>query len=380
MKFSDIIGQDVAKRMLRQSVLNARISHAQLITGPAGFGGLPLAMAYIQYLNCTNRTEEESCGVCPSCVKMQQLAHPDVHYVFPVNKNEKKANESPISDEFIGAWRKTVLATGGYFSEQEWYRAIGLNNKQGIINRAEADEIIRKLSYKSFESEYKAVVIWLPEKINDAIAGALLKILEEPWDKTLFLMVSEAPHRIIDTIISRTQIINLSAIPTEVIADKLKTTFAITSEKAAEIAKVSMGDYLEAVALLNSEDQDSDLLETLRQLLSFAAVRRHLDLFEWAESIAATGREHQKEFLEDGIRVLRECYMINMGVDEVAYSIGNENALCRKIAPFVHSGNVEQLVKEFELAKAHIIQNGNAKIVFTHFALALSKLVYKVKK
>ena len=199
MRFADVIGQEELKAMLRRSVGEGRVSHAQLFTGDSGRGTLPLALAYVQYINCTDRHDGDSCGRCPSCIKMAELVHPDVHFVFPTNTS-RSGSQKPMSDAFLPQWREAVLTTGGYFDEQMWYGRIGLDNQQGLIAKREADEIIRKLSFKAFEAEYKAVVIWLPEKMGVEASNGLLKILEEPWDKTLFLLVSVDAQKLKHTI------------------------------------------------------------------------------------------------------------------------------------------------------------------------------------
>ena len=206
MKFADIIGQQALKRHLAESIDRGRISHAQLFTGAAGTGALPLAIAYAQYLNCPNRKNGDSCGVCPSCQQISQLAHPDVHFVFPVNKQGKKSGEAVLSSDFMPLWREMVADTNGYFTRQMWYDRLDLGKTlQGMISAKEADEIIRRLSFKSFESEYKVMIVWLPEVMNEEAANKILKILEEPWEKTIFLLVSERPDRLLQTILSRTQ-------------------------------------------------------------------------------------------------------------------------------------------------------------------------------
>ena len=206
MRFADITGQRDLVRHLTEGVDRGRVSHAQLFTGAAGTGALPLAIAYAQYLNCTDRHDGDSCGRCPSCVQTAALAHPDVHFVFPVNKQGKKSGETILSGSFMPEWREMVAATGGYFSLQQWYDRLDLGRTlRGMISAREADEIIRSLSFKSFESEYKITIIWQPETMTEDAANKILKILEEPWEKTLFLLVSERPDLLLPTIVSRTQ-------------------------------------------------------------------------------------------------------------------------------------------------------------------------------
>ncbi len=380
MRFSDIIGQNEIKRKLAETVDNGRVSHAQIFTGASGWGTLPLAIAYAQYLNCTNRQNGDSCGECPSCRQIQQLAHPDVHFIFPVNKSPLSSaseKEHPMSDHLIAPWREIVTETTGYFDEAQWYHKIQIGNLQGNINQQDANEILRKLSYKSFESEYKIMIVWLPERMKEGTSNTLLKIIEEPWDKTIFLFVSASPEGIIKTILSRTQSVSLHCIDEEALSKKLASKFSLTDQVAKQISRLSMGDYIRAVGMIESSQSDAENLELLRRLLSFAAVNRHLELLDWVEDIAEIGRENQKIFFQNALRVLRECYMINMNMPEVTYTFGDELELCRKIAPYIHSENFQSIINQFESARSQIVQNGNPKIILSHFALQLSKLVYK---
>lgn len=220
MQFRDIIGQEELKRRLVAGVGAGRVSHAQLFTGAAGSGTLPLAVAYAQYLNCRHRAGGDSCGVCPDCRQIAALAHPDLHLVFPVNKQGKKSGEAVTSDSFLPLLRTVFARSGGYFSPQEWYDALDLGKTlRGAISAREADEIIRKLSFKSFEAEYKVMLVWLPETMNEEAANKILKILEEPWPKTVFLLVSEAPDRLLQTIVSRTQEVAVPRIATSVLEE-----------------------------------------------------------------------------------------------------------------------------------------------------------------
>ncbi len=349
MKFSDIQGQEGLKQRLAKTVDEGRVSHAQMFTGVAGSGALPLALAYVQYLNCTDRKDGDSCGVCPSCQKIAALQHPDVHFVMPVNKQGKKTGEAMVSDSFLNEWRVMFAKTGGWFDEQMWYDALGLDSLQGNISKKEADEVIRKLSFKSFEGGYKAVVVWLPERMNSEAANTLLKILEEPWDKTLFLLVSAEPRLLLPTILSRVQ-------QTIVPADEFEAWRRLHPDEEGEV------------------NEDFDLFIELMRL---SYNDKHLELIKWAEKVATIGRERQKRLLEGFIRWVRASYMVNAGLENIAYLWGSEMDFCRKFAPFIDNRNVEALIAEMESALGQLRQNGNAGIVFTHFALAVSKMIVK---
>lgn len=381
MKFADIIGQEEVKAMLRRSIDEGRVSHAQLFSGESGAGALPLALAYVQYLNCTGRRQGDSCGECPSCVKISELVHPDLHFVMPTNAPKGSGgSQKPTSDTFLPQWRGLIAETGGYFDEQMWYDAIGLDNQQGNIAKREADEVIRKLSFKAFEAEYKAVIIWLPEKMGDEAANSLLKILEEPWDKTLFILVSVTPQKLLRTILSRTQEVAVPLVGEPDVSAYAASVLEADPAQAAAAARLSGGNLIELKKIL-SEDYSENVRENFEyfaDLMRYSYNDRHLELLGWAENMAALGRENQKRFLEYSTGMLRESYMISAGLENISYLWGGEAEFCSKFAPFIGNHNIEQLVAENQYALRDITQNGNAKIVFTHYALSVSKLIVKL--
>lgn len=379
MKFKDIIGQQELKALLRRGIDEGRVSHGQLFVGTPGFGGLPLAIAYAQYLNCTDRREGDSCGVCASCVKMEGLVHPDVHYVFPVNSASKSAGQKPVSDHFIARWRETVLSTGGYFDREGWYEAIDMGNLQGLITRYEAEEIIRKLSFKSFEAAYKVMIIWLPEMMNQQAANTLLKILEEPWDKTLFIMVSAEPAKLLPTILSRVQEVSVRPVDSDSVCARLTERHEVSAERATAVARLSRGDLIEAERMVGfGEVGDPDeMFDLFVQLMRLSYNDRHMELLEWADGVAAMGRERQKQFLANALRLARESYMINAGLSSISYLWGHELDFCSKFSPFIDNNNIEALAAEIERTIAQVVQNGNPRIVFPHFALTVSKMIVR---
>ena len=305
MKFSDIIGQDSLKRHLAESIDRGRISHAQLFTGSAGTGALPLAIAYAQYLNCPNRKDGDSCGECPSCRQTAELAHPDLHFVFPVNKQGKKAGEVVLSAEFMPQWREIVAQTGGYFTPQQWYDCLDLGKTlRGIISAKEADEIIRRLSFKSFESEYKIMLIWLPETMNDEAANKILKILEEPWEKTIFLLVSERADLLLPTIISRTQEV---AVPRLTVEDLMPMVEGDEQQRLS-IARLAAGDLIEMRRLAGGEEDAvrKESFDLFCRLMRLSYNDKHLELIDWADEVATLTREQQRSMLRHAARLLRE--------------------------------------------------------------------------
>ncbi len=379
MRFADIIGQESLKRHLTESVDKGRISHAQLFSGAAGVGTLPLAIAYAQYLNCPNRHDGDSCGECPSCRQIAEAAHPDLHFVFPVNKQGKKAGEVVLSGEFMPLWREIIAETGGYFTPQQWYDRLDLGKTlKGLITAREADEIIRRLQFKSFQSEYKIMIIWQPEAMNDEAANKILKILEEPWEKTVFLLVSERPDLLLPTIISRVQEV---AVPRLTIEDLMPLAGEGDEQRRRNMARLAAGDIIEMRTLAGGEEDavKRESFDLFCSLMRLSYNDKHLELIEWADEVAALSREQQRAMLRHAARLLRESYMLHAGLGSISYLWGAEAEFCNKFAPFIGNQNVEFILDQIEQAMRQVSQNGNAKIIFTHFALAVSKTINRLR-
>ena len=379
MRFADIIGQQQLKRQLVESIERGRISHAQLFSGAAGAGTLPLALAYAQYLNCQNRHDGDSCGECPSCIKMQQLAHPDLHFVFPVNKQGKKSDEVVLSGNFMDLWREIVSQTGGYFTRQQWNDRLDLGKTlKGMISAREADEIIRRLSFKSFESEYKIMIIWQPESMNEAAANKILKILEEPWQKTIFLLITERADLLLQTIISRTQEV---AVPRLMVEDLIPLAGCDDRLQAANMARLAAGDVIEMKRIAGGGEDAlrHDCFDLFCRLMRLSYNDKHLELMDWADEVATLPREQQRALLIHSARLLRESYMLHAGLGSISYLWGEEADFCNKFAPFIGNQNVEFILEQIELAMRQVSQNGNSRIIFTHFALAVSKTINRLK-
>lgn len=379
MKFSDVIGHTALKEHLARSVDSGRISHAQLFTGISGAGTLPLAIAYAQYIHCHNRQNGDSCGICPACQQIEALEHPDLHFVYPVNKQGKKSGEVVISTarEFTDKWREIIASTGGYFTPQQWFDTLNLGKTlKGMITAKEAEEIIRRLGFKSFESEYKTMIVWLPETMNEEAANKLLKILEEPWDKTIFILVTERADRLLKTILSRTQEVTVPRLTTEELLP-----IALKSEsdsvKAQNIARLATGDIIELRRLLgqSTDEAREENFGHFCTVMRLSYNDKHLELMNWADEVATLSRERQRGMLTEFSRLLREAFMINAGLSQISYLWGEEAAFCKKFAPFIDDKNIEPIVEQIEQATREINQNGNPRIVFTHFALAVSKYI-----
>jgi len=385
MLFSEIIGQQEVKARFVRTVVEQRIPHAQLLRGPEGIGKLALAIAYAQYICCENRTATDSCGLCPSCVKYRKLAHPDLHFVFPVIKPANKT--SVICDDFITEFREMVLQSP-YFGMNEWYAKISGDAKQGMIYGNESEEIIRKLSLKTYESEYKVMIIWLPEKMNLTCANKLLKILEEPPEKTVFLMVSNAPDHIITTILSRTQHIHIPRLKENEIVNALLENDELEMEQEDSVyaAHIANGSYLNALAVLNEGDENKQNFERFVLIMRLAwQVGNKKDhaslktLRKWSDDMAATtvGRERQKNFLTYAQRMTRENFIQNLQQPELNNLTTVEADFSQKFSPFINERNVEELMSEFALAERHIEQNVNAKMIFFDLTLKIIMLLKK---
>ena len=383
MRFKDIIGHETLKRHLAEGIDKGRISHAQLFSGAVGVGTLPLAIAYAQYLNCTSRRDGDSCGECPSCIKMQQLAHPDLHFVFPVNKQGKKSGEVVLSADFMPLWREMVAESGGYFTRQEWYDRLDLGKTlRGIISAREADEIIRRLQYKSFESEYKITIIWQPETMNEEAANKILKILEEPWDKTLFILVSERTDLLLPTIISRTQEVAVPRLKNEdLMALAQGGEGTIDEQQLHNTARLAAGDVIEWRRLTGGGEDAvrKEAFDLFCALMRLSYNDKHLELMDWADEVAQLSREQQRSMLLHAARLLRESYMLHAGLGSISYLWGEEAKFCQNFAPFIGNQNIEYLISEIETAMRQVSQNGNSRIIFTHFALAVSKQINRLK-
>lgn len=376
MRFSEIPGQKEIINKLISSVRSERVSHAQLFAGPEGCGSLPLALAYAQYVSCENRSNRDSCGSCKSCIKYEKMIHPDLHFVFPVIKDKK--NNEPVSDTYIEQWREFVCLNP-YFGLNKWLDSIEVGNAQGLIFATEASEILRKLSLKSFESDFKIMIIWLPEKMHISTSNKLLKLIEEPPEKTLFILVSEEPDKVIPTVVSRCQLIKIPAFKREDISGYLSERFRIHKAKADDISWISNGNLNRAIELCENEDSSLLNLERFKNLMRFAWKRDIVSIITWSEEIASIGREPQKSFLSFALRLLRENLMLTLDQlkNQLVFLTGEEADFSSKFHPFISQDNIYSFADELNNAYAHIEANGNAKIVFLDLGLRITRLIVR---
>ena len=367
MFFKDVIGQEEIKQRLIREVNEDRIPHAQIICGPEGVGKLPLALAYARYIGCTNRTETDACGTCPSCVKHNKMVHPDVHFVFPVVKSGR-------SDDYIVEWRRLVLNTP-YFTLNHWLNAIAAENAQAVIYTKESDEIVKKLSLKSSEGGYKITLIWLPEKMQVACANKLLKLLEEPPEKTLFLLVSETPEMLLATILSRTQRINVRKLDETSIANALQTKYGVAQPSSLSIAHLANGSFVKALEAIHLNEENQLFFDLFVNLMRLSYQRKIKEMKLWSEQVAGLGRERQKNFLAYWQRMIRENFIFNLQRKELSYLTADEQQFAARFAPFVNERNVMGIMDELSEAQQHIEQNVNAKMVFFDFSLKMIVLL-----
>lgn len=364
--FKDVIGHEDIKQRLVHTLQAGRISHAQLFAGNTGYGSLALALAFAQYIFCTGDKKEDACGTCPACRKMQKLIHPDLHFVFPI---VRKNGKNQTSDEYINEWRRLLLDTA-YFGQEQWYAAMGADdNAQAMIYTEESANILRKLNLKSFESDYKIMIVWLPEKMNGECSNKLLKIIEEPFEKTLILMVSEHPEQIIKTIQSRLQRINIPPLKPEYISRQLMSRKGLQQEQADRFAHVAAGDWHKAMCLLNESEEQIYNQEKFVSLMRLCWERKMPPVNEWVNELAGQGRERQKSFLLHAVRMMRENFIRNFHIDKLNYMTEREQGFSVRFAPYVHEGNIIPLTDELERAYSDINRNGNSKIIFTDLCI-----------
>ncbi|WP_099463013.1 MULTISPECIES: DNA polymerase III subunit [Parabacteroides] len=372
MYFKDIIGQEEIKQRLIQSAQTGAVPHAQLLTEQGGAGAFPLALAYARYLNCTNRTETDACGKCPSCLKFNDLVHPDLHFVFPIVAKKEKKKE--VCDDYLTEWRG-FLKEYTYFNMDNWLDYIEAGNSQALIYSKESDEIIHKLNLKIYEAAYRILLVWLPEKLHPTCANKLLKVIEEPPQNTIILMVSETPDQVLGTILSRAQRINVKAIQAQDIAQSMISKFGLSADDAKHIAHLSCGSFIKAMEAISLGEENKFFLEQFKSMMRNSWARNVKDMKNMADVMAGIGRERQKNFLAYCQHLIRENFMYRFQTPELNYMNLDESGFAVKFAPFVNERNVIDIMKELDKAEKHISQNVNAKMVFFDLALRLTVLI-----
>lgn len=370
--FNEVIGQEMLKQRIRQDVLNMRMPHALMLAGPTGVGKLPMALALSRFLSCPNHTNEDACGECPSCKKWEKLAHPDVHFVFPILKRAKKE----VCNDFLPEWRE-LLTTMPYFEMSDYFEAMSVASGQPIIYAKESDEITRKLSLKSSEGGARIVLVWLPEKMNEACANKLLKLIEEPPLGTYFILVSEEVEKVLPTIVSRTQQIWMPPIAKQDIANALQERFSLSPSDSAQIAHMAAGNYVRALQTIHLDEENERNFERFVGIMRASYARRIQDMKAWSDEMVTIGREGGKNFLQYAQRMMRESFISNLKRTEMNYMNQSEQNFTIRFAPFINEINIIEIMDELQLAERHIEQNVNAKMVFFDLALKLTVLLKK---
>lgn len=367
MTFDEIIGQEAAKARLKQELEAGKVAHALMLCGAEGCGSLPLAISFAQML-----LTDEGNNVQQK-VMADKLAHPDMHFVFPIYK--KTSGKDSFCDEFLKEWRELNL-TNPYFGMAEWMQAAGAENQQLIIYANESDAIMKKLSLKSSQGGYKVMIIWLPEKLHETCANKILKLLEEPPAQTVFLLVSEQPDRVLQTIRSRCQMINLPRLSQEDIEQTLINKHAILPAEAKRIARSSAGSMTAALRTITDDQETMLFFDLFVMLMRLSYMRKVKEMKQWADKVAGMGRERQKNFLMYCQKMIRENFIYNFQrQDDLNYMNEQEAEFAIKFAPFINENNVIGIMEELSLAQRDIGQNVNPKIVFFDFSLKMIVLI-----
>lgn len=375
MRFADVLVPDAVKRQLVQTVLSGRVSHAQLFYGMEGTHVLALALAYAQYINCPNRTEEDSCGVCPSCQQFAKLAHPDLHFYFP-----HPAGKDLSSYNFYNEWREIFTETNGLFTLNEWYRKIGMENKQGIINKDDIDLLMQQTALKSYESEYKVFIIWMVEKINGQIAPKLLKTLEEPDGKTLFLLITANYDQVLNTIVSRSQLLKINRFSTDELAAVIQRKKNCDYDTAHRQALMAENDLATALRIQERTETENEQFALFQEMMRYAYALYHpirnfefQSVIQWVGKMEALGRENQKQFLRYALGMIRKCMLKNMQLDQLVPSVPDEEAWIGKFKPFIRPDNVSPFYTQLNTAVKQVEANANSKMLFTDLVFSIGK-------
>ena len=367
MQFSDITGQKEIKDHLIQTVLENRVSHAQLFLGPEGSGSLLLALAYAQFISCQNRQVNDSCGECSSCRKYQKLIHPDLHFSYPFFRGGEHEDSMPDQPE----WRNLVLGNP-YFNLDDWRLRLDAQNKQANINKAECMNILNRLTLKPFESEYKTMIVWLPEHLGNE-GNRLLKTLEEPADKTLIILVAQNQDQILNTIISRTQLVKIPRLKDEDISKFLVEKKGVSEPKAASIAYLSEGNLTAALSFMHGEENDH--LKMFQEWLQLSYRDNGNKIVDFTEKAAKLGRENQKNFLRYGINLIRESVLILSAAENLVHLPQAELEFITNFSKVINLAKAEAIVAELEKAHYHIERNANPKILFLDVSLQFIKIL-----
>lgn len=374
MYFHDVVGQKEVKQQLHHMIEENRVPHALLFAGPEGCGKLPMALALASRLLCKRPAADgEPCGECNGCKMTAKLAHPDLHFVFPVFKPAGQSGAA-VSDMFLKEWREQIAETP-YFTRQSWLKRIGVENQQSLINVAEANNIITKLANVSSQGGYRVIVIWLAEQMNQEAANKLLKILEEPPQQTVFILTADHPERLLATILSRTQRIEFRPLSQDEISDTLKNLNGLQAEDARYVARASEGNFIKALEQTSSNADAAQFFDLFVLFMRLCYMRKIKELHEWSQQLAQWGREKQKAFLEYAQRLIRENFIYNFHDAQLNYMTRQESEFAVRFARFINERNVIGIMEELSTAQRDIEQNVNPRMVFFDFSLKMIVLL-----
>lgn len=378
MDFSNVIGQEPAKERLIQMVKEGRLPHALLFCGPEGVGKMALAMAFASYLLTNPEGEDNgSIDTTNALAMLRKWEHPDLHFSYPtIKRSNMSSDHQPISNDFTQEWHEMIMQ-GTYFTMNQWMKQMGATTQQAIITGAESDELSRILALKSSQGGYKIAIIWRPERMNLTSANKLLKLLEEPPHKTIFLMVCEEPEKLLETIISRTQRIDVKRIDDDAIEQALITQRGIDNDAAHRITRIANGSWLKALETLDTGNENREFLNMFQMLMRLCYMRNVKDLKRWSEVVSAYGREKERRMLTYFQQQVRENFIFNFQRPELNYMTLEEEGFARNFARFINEANVIEINELFEKANRDIGQNANAKVVFYDIALKLIVLLLK---
>ncbi|MBN2236619.1 MAG: DNA polymerase III subunit delta [Bacteroidales bacterium] len=385
MQFKDIIGQDALKMRLINSVKENRISHAQLFLGKGTIGKFALAFAYAQYINCTNKQENDSCGTCSSCRKYAAMSHPDLFFSYPVNTNknttskttETRVSKDPVSRDFINDWKNYIDEVKGYPDLFQWYQKIGIENKQGLISREESRKIVQQLQYKAVEANFKVLIVWMVEKMNDVASNALLKLIEEPPDNTLIFLIANEREKLLPTILSRVQVVVVPPIEDIKLQDFISDfNPKLSQAEIRDIANLAAGDVFEAKEIMNDSTELRENFDLFVEWMRLCYKKGSLEgIKTWVDKVSKFGREKQKSFLNYSLRMLRESLLLNYGKDQLVHIMLHEESFLIKFAPFIHLKNAPDIQKILDLGIYEIERNVASASLFTDLSLQMSILL-----
>jgi len=353
-----------------------RLPHAIIIEGPEGIGKLAMARAFAQYIHCENPDPEgDACGVCRSCRLHQSMNHVDTHYSFPVVKLDGM-NSAPVSEDFYQEWSSFV--NGRIYTDiNSWADTFNKKNGRPVIYVTESEALVRKLAFTSHVSRYKVVILWLPERLNENAANKLLKMIEEPFEDTVFILVTNSPAEILPTIYSRVQRLTMKRLPDEIVAENLMQRGNLSQSDAMSIAHNASGNMIKALKQLEADDDIRTYFDSFVSLMRLAYKRDVKALRDWADDLAATGREKELAFYEYSSRMIRENFMLNFRVPALTYLSDTELAFASKFASFITVTNVEKMIQVFNDAQRDIAGNGNGKIINYDVAIKTILLLRK---